>query len=52
MARARDRDRYKNNPKRFEYICTWTKNKTKRYQMENPNRIKYHERCYKIINKL
>ena len=52
MARVRDRDRYKNNPKRFEYICTRTKNKTKRYQTENPNRIKYHERCYKIINKL
>ena len=52
MARVRDRDRYKNNPKRHEYIWIRAKKRRERHMKENPNRIKHHERCSRLIDRL
>lgn len=52
MARIRDMERYKNDPKRNEYVKLCTKKRTKRHSLDNPNRNKNHEKADRKIKKL
>lgn len=52
MARIRDRDRYKNNPKRRSYVHRLSRERTKIHMLENKCWIKNHERTNRYIRKL